>query len=209
MSVTEKIVYGLLVLSVFKLFFIEARFNPFKPNNSPTPRSITELHFIESNPMHSIRSQSLQSIPFASRQSIQPQRMIPAHSSNSLSSVSLERSPSIHSLNEANSPAIMRESMHNQAAISLNIGREQPAQRNIFQRIMPSHEHLEIVSKYLKNGAIASGGIGGLIVIGSSFSSKCEQSEVTNCEQEKKSNNIPIPTTTPRPEIYVPMPTTA
>lgn len=130
---------------------------------------------------------------------------------SSSSSSTIHRSASSPSLNTANSPSIMREITHTQAAAALNVIRppvlhlrQNPS---LSQRLMPNMDSIKLAAKYLREGAIAAAGTGGVVVVAEAINgNKCcedrkEEKNITNKTSIVNDTNI-ISTTTSSPEYY-------
>lgn len=143
-------VFGLLVL--FQLYFIEARFNPFKRN------SLSPIEMRES--ASASTSIAIQRPSLALSQS----ELVPINLNSRSSSVpSLRGLSSTNSFNTAFSPAIMRESLHMEAAATLN------RRSNTFLQRKISVDPKKYMN-YIKNTGIVAGGVGGVITILGTFS---------------------------------------
>lgn len=69
-------------------------------------------------------------------------------------------------------------SLHRQAASALNIRRINIQQEStLLQRLKPNPERMNLIGKYLKNGAIAAAGTGGVISIANAFQSESDPKE--------------------------------
>lgn len=196
----QQIVKGLLVLCVFQIFSIEARF-----------KNLSKTNFFENVRLRPQPSTSI---------AIEPRRRIPSHSSstsslNSMKTVDLKktshpssessldnyRSASSPALNTANSPAIMQEtslSLHRQAASTLNVA-SRPNRRH---RLIPNFERILSMGKYTKNVAIGAAGIGGTLLIADHFSNSEQNKEQSNDEGINTTNAA---ATTQPPEISNPI----
>lgn len=200
-SFEQRIVFGLLVLCAFYHSPAEAHFK-----------------FFPSRSLSGAVRQRQPSLPSTSRTS-DSHRRLPSHSAesatNSMRSVNLHssgsstsdiyRSASSPALERAGSPMQMHEmsNLHRQAASSLNIRSVNTQRQNtLMQRFRPSPERIISIGKYLKNGAIASAGVGGFISVVNLFSSDSEDKDEISSE---KNATIIIFTTTTAPEIDNPL----
>lgn len=194
-SFNRRIVFGLFVLCVLHSFPTEAHFKLFSKQS--TSNTLRRSHLTSPS-----TSQALES-----------HRQRPLHSSSSSSSAAstsdVYRSASSPTLNTANSPSLMQEiSLHREAASTLNLGRvnivRQNQQRTLLQRLKPNLERINSIGKYIKNGAIAAAGTGGIISIANAFSNNSEKKE--NSSDELIVYAAPITsTTTEIPERHNPL----
>lgn len=192
-SFAQRFVFGLLVLCVFQS--TEAHFKVLPKQSSPAtlrqrqsllPSTSRTLDLHRQPPSH------------AQRSSTNSMSTVNLHSSDSSAS-DIYRSASSPTLNKPNSPVIMQDvdSLHRHAASSLNMRTLNIHRENtLLQRLRPSPERMISIGKYIKNGAIATAGTGGVIIIANVFQSNSGDSN---------SERIPIvnitTTTTEAPEI--------
>lgn len=201
-----RIVFGLLVLGAFYSFPTEARFNIFSKksslNNLHQQQQQQQLAIRQTmnlrrqQPLHALQSSSMESVNLKS------------HSSSlSSSSSNIYRSASSQTLNNANSPALMREtsSLHRQAALSLNMGRANVQRGNsMLQRLKPNPASLNIMAKYAKNSAIAVAGAGGIASIVNALSNNIERKQFEDLANELNATTTTT-TTTAAPELSNPL----
>lgn len=155
--------FGLFVLCVFNSFFVEAHFK-MTVKSSPSTRIGPQLPAVPSS------SQTLNlhrtNPALSSQTSLTSMSEVNLRSPSSSSS-NIYRSASSPSLNLGNSPSIMREMTHVQAASVLNSAGLSQLQRSppIMHRMIPNMDSIRSVGKYVKTGALTVAAVGGAIDI--------------------------------------------